>query len=481
MSQQADARTQQVGLFLNPVAQRRVDFQAACGEQFDRLFIAEDSEQAAHILAQQQVDLLVIDLEHFDRGLDLAAIGALVRHRGGAPVLLVCPFATAGWLSELMAFGPVDYVIAPVLPAELNQRLATAASIADSGAAALRDLLAMRSRVQQAVQGDDDLRDLAARICAALSAWPGVLHAAMFEASGGELALTAEYSPSGLDLERILASTDALPHSPLRHVFPGLLAAYSGELALLDAPEKAGDPQLAVALRGMGAEMAIGVPILARGPGAPLGAISLLFAARHVFCADELATLFDLAQLAALGLRMDEMSRDAEQLVARLTGLATTDALTGVANRRRGEEQLEQEIKRARRYRAPLALIAYDIDHFKDINDRYGHPTGDAALRIVGETTLAALRGSDLLARSGGDQFQIVAAHTNAIDALKMAEKIRLAIANTAFPGCDRLTISLAVAQLNDQESADSLMLRVSAALARAKRAGRNCVELAMR
>jgi diguanylate cyclase (GGDEF)-like protein len=481
MSQQADARSQQVGLFLNPVAQRRVDFQTACGEQFGRLFIAEDAEQAAHILSQQQVDLLVIDLEHFDRGLDLAALGALISHRAGAPVMLVCPFATAGWLPELMAFGPLDYVIGPVPAEELNQRLASGVNATESGVADLRTLLAMRSRVQQAVQGADDQRNLAAKLCAALSAWPGVVHAAMFEASGGELALTAEHSPSSLDLERILASTDSLAQSPVRHVFPGLLAASTGELALLDAPDKAGDPQLAQALIGMGAEMALGVPVLAPGPGAPLGALSLLFAQRHVFTADELATLADIAQLAAFGLRMDEMSRDAEQLVARLTGLATTDALTGVANRRRGEELLEQEIKRARRYRAPLALIAFDIDHFKEINDRFGHPTGDAALRIVGETTQAALRGSDSLARSGGDQFQIVAAHTNAIDALKMAEKIRLAIAGTAFPGCDRLTVSLAVAQLNDQESADSLMLRVSAALARAKRAGRNCVELAMR
>ncbi len=481
MSQQADASTQHVGLFLNPVAQRRVDFQASCGEQFGRLFLAEDAEQAVHILSQQKIDLLVIDLEQFDRSLDLDTVGALVRQRNGAPVLLVCAFATAGWLAELMACGPLDYVIGPVRADELNRRLGSLAPVTASGADELRQLLAMRSRVQQAVQGGDDQRALAVRICAALCAWPGVVHAAMFEASAGDLALSAEHSPSGLDLERILATTDSLSQSSVRHVFPGLLAAFTGELALLDAPEKAGDPQLAEALVTIGAGMAVGVPILATGPGAPLGAISLLFAMAHVFTSDELATLSDLAQLAGFGLRMDEMSRDAEQLVARLTGLATTDALTGVANRRRGEELLEQEVKRARRYSAPLALIAYDIDHFKDINDRYGHPCGDAALRIVGETTQAALRASDLLARSGGDQFQIVAAHTNAIDALKMAEKIRLAIANTAFPGCDRLTISLAVAQLNDQESADSLMLRVSAALARAKRAGRNCVELAMR
>jgi diguanylate cyclase (GGDEF)-like protein len=485
MPQQADARAQHVGLFLNLSAQRRVDFQATCGDQFGRLFVAEDTEQAQHILSQQHVDLLVIDLERFDRGIDSAALGQLIRHRNGAPVMLVCPFATAGWLPELMACGPLDYVIGPVPDVELKPRLAahfqSDEASPDAIAAAPSTLLAVRSALQQAVVDVDDQRELAAGVCGALCNWPGVVHAAMFQlADSGELVLAAQHATSGIDLGALLPAGLPLKDSPLRHALPGLLAATTGEFVLLDAPEKAGHPELAIALREKGIRMALGVPILSRGPGAPNGALSLMFERQHLFLADELATLADLAQLVGFGLRVAEMNRDGEQLLARLTDLATTDALTGVANRRRGEALLEQEIKRARRYKAPLALIAFDIDHFKGINDRYGHPCGDAALRIVGAATQASLRASDQLARSGGNEFQVVATHTNAIDALKMAEKIRLAIAGTAFPGCDRLTISLAVAQLNDQESADSLMLRVNAALARAKRAGRNCVELAM-
>lgn len=482
---QADARTQHVGLFLNPAAQRRVDFQTACGDQFGRLFLAEDPEQAAHILAQEDVDLLLIDLDRFDQGIDLAALGQLVRQRKGAAVMLVCPFASASWLAALMAFGPLDYLIGPAMDAELNQHIAahfqSAKVSRDAGAAELHTLLAMHSRMTQAVVDVDDQRELAARICGAMCHWPGVVHAAMFRlADNGELALAAQHSPTGIDLARLLADAEALPESPLRHALPGLLAAATGAFAFLDAPEKSGHPELAIALREIGVAMVAGVPILARGPGAPLGAINLMFECHHLLSPDELASLAELAQLAGFGLRMAEMSRDGEQLLARVTDLATTDALTGVANRRRGEALLEQEIKRARRYKAPLALIAFDIDHFRAINDRYGHPCGDAALRIVGEAAGASLRNSDLLARSGGDEFQIIATHTNAIDALKAAEKIRAAIASTAFPGCDRLTISLAVAQMKDEESADSLMLRVNAALARAKRAGRNCVELAM-
>jgi len=82
--------------------------------------------------------------------------------------------------------------------------------------------------------------------------------------------------------------------------------------------------------------------------------------------------------------------------------------------------------------------------------------------------------------RSGGEEFHIIAPHTSAIDGLKVAEKIRHAIELTPIPGCDHLTVSLGVAQLGDGESGDSLTQRADAAMARAKRAGRNCVELAM-
>jgi diguanylate cyclase (GGDEF)-like protein len=81
--------------------------------------------------------------------------------------------------------------------------------------------------------------------------------------------------------------------------------------------------------------------------------------------------------------------------------------------------------------------------------------------------------------RSGGEEFQIIAPHTSATDALKVAEKIRLAIAATAIPGCDQVSVSLGVGQSMEEETPDSLAVRVDAALARAKRAGRNRVELA--
>jgi diguanylate cyclase (GGDEF)-like protein len=489
MSDHVNAAPEGVGLFLNPAGQRRVDFQQHCGEQFARLFVADGTEQASNVLARERIDLLVIDLERFDRSIDLAALSALVAARAGAPVLVICPFMNAGWLPDLMAAGPVDYAISPLHDAELNTLIA--ARLAAGGAPApdvahaketeLRTLRAVHRRMQQALVECDDINKVAEQICEALCGLPGVVHASLFHLKEkGDLQLEAQMPEAGLNLARVLGRSDRLLQSPLRHAFPGMLAACSGEMALLDAPEKAGEPELAVALRAREVAMVVGLPIPAAGAGKPRGAICLLYAQPQAFSGNAMAALVDMAQLAGFGVRAAEMSREAEQLQARITHLATTDALTGVANRRRGEELLELEVKRARRYKAPLALILFDVDHFKAINDQFGHPVGDAALRTVAAATGDMLRASDALVRSGGEEFQIIVAHTGAIDALKMAEKIRVAIAQTPIAGCDRLTISLGVAQLGDQESADSLVLRVSAALARAKRAGRNRVELAM-
>jgi diguanylate cyclase (GGDEF)-like protein len=489
MSDHVNAAPEGVGLFLNPAGQRRVDFQQHNGEQFARLFVADGTDQASHLLTQEHIDLLVIDLDRFDRSIDLPALSKLVAARAGAPVLVICPFMSAGWLPDLIAAGPIDYAISPLHDAELNALIAArlragvvpAAQFAQARQAELRTLLAVHRRMQQALVECDDINKVAEQVCEALCGLPGVVHASLFHLKDkGDLQLEAQRPETGLNLARVLGRSDRLLQSPLRHAFPGMLAACSGEMALLDAPEKAGEPELAVALRARDVAMVVGLPILGAAGSKPRGAICLMFAQPQALSGDTLAALVDCAQLAGVGLRAAEQQREGEQLQARLAHLAITDALTGVANRRRGEELLELEVKRARRYKAPLALIVFDIDHFKAINDQFGHPVGDAALRTVAAASGQLLRASDVLVRSGGEEFQIIVAHTGAIDALKMAEKIRVAIGQTPIPGCDRLTISLGVAQLGDQESADSLVLRVSAALARAKRAGRNCVELAM-
>jgi diguanylate cyclase (GGDEF)-like protein len=468
--------SQQVGLFLNPVGQRRVDFQNGCGGLFDRLYLADGTEHATDLMSQQHIDLLVIDLDRFDRSFDLGALGALIAARAGLPTLILCPFTNCGWLPELMSHGPVTYGISPLASDELHGLIE--AQLAGRGPVQgeLAPLLATRERLQSTLFAIEDSATVAEQICAALCGHDGVIQAALFLMDGDdELQLAAQQSSEHFNLVQILNRSDRLLQSPLRHSFPGLLAACSGELSLLDTPAKAGDPELALTLLDKNVEMILGAPL-----GRQTGALCLMFKERRQFSAAEIHAFAASAQLAGASLAMAALRRENEVLRGQLAHLATVDALTGVVNRRHGETLLEQEIKRSRRYRVPVALIGFDIDRFKHINDQFGHPVGDAVLRGVAEITRSALRANDILVRSGGQEFQIIAPHTSAIEALKVAEKIRMAIADTEFPGVDRITISLGVAQVADQESADSLAVRVNAALARAKRAGRNCVELAM-
>lgn len=485
------------GLFVNPAAMCRARFESVCGAMFGRLRLADGADAALAVLEGREqtqdqtpvrIDLLVIDLDRFDPELDHAGLAALVRARAGAPTFVLCPFANARWLAALMACGPVAYAITPLPDDALREALAARLHAGVTPVAAptpaereQHGLQELRRQVREAIGEGDEIGAMAERLCRALCTWPGVSHAALFHLQpGGDLRLEAQAGERGLNLARLLGRGEWMLQSPLRHAFPGLLAASANTVALLDEPEKSGEPLLAEALREHGIGMVLGLPIPSDGPGTPRGSLCLSFRAARSFSRIELDGLAELADLAAGGLRMADLNRESEEMLAQVTRLATSDALTSVANRRHGETLLDTEIKRARRYRLPLALIAFDIDRFRTVNDRYGHPVGDMVLRTVAEVAHQLVRASDVLVRSGGEEFQVIAPHTSAIDGLKMAEKLRAAIEATEMPGVDRVTVSLGVAQLGDQESADSLTVRANAALARAKRAGRNCVELAM-
>jgi diguanylate cyclase (GGDEF)-like protein len=359
-------------------------------------------------------------------------------------------------------------------------------AVADDGpgvvpvpAAAPGQLALLHARVQQVVAVSADSDALAAAICQALCACPGVLHAALFRFEEGDLRLDAQHGGRELDLAQLLHGSERLLQSPLRDSFPALQAAASGAIVRFDAADPGAGTELAQALRAYGAGGALGLPVPSHRAGAERGAVSLLFERHCQLAPARPAELEALAQLIGIGLRLADFGRETQQLRTRANQAATVDALTGVANRRHGEALLEQETRRARRYRMPLALLAFDIDHFKDVNDAYGLPVGDMVLRTVAGAGQALLRSSDVLVRSGGQEFQVIVPHTGALDGLKLAEKLRQEIAQTPIPGCDHVTVSFGVAQLEGQESGDALAQRANAALARAKRAGPNRVELA--
>jgi diguanylate cyclase (GGDEF)-like protein/PAS domain S-box-containing protein len=158
---------------------------------------------------------------------------------------------------------------------------------------------------------------------------------------------------------------------------------------------------------------------------------------------------------------------------------ATTDPLTGISNRLKFNEMLSTEVRRAIRFGTPLSLVMFDIDHFKQINDTFGHHTGDSVLRELTEMVAQSVRAHDLFARWGGEEFMIMVTNTTENNACQYAEKLRCLIESREFDGVGRVTCSFGVAQLRVGDTDDGFTRRVDDALYRAKTRGRNRVEAA--
>lgn len=170
--------------------------------------------------------------------------------------------------------------------------------------------------------------------------------------------------------------------------------------------------------------------------------------------------------------RLEALSRELEQQ-------ATTDPLTGALNRLKFNDLLGQEIRRAERYGTPLSLIMYDIDHFKRVNDTYGHQAGDSVLVQLTRLVESHIRESDSLARWGGEEFMIIVPQLTRSDAARLAEKLRELVEATAFTGAGRQSCSFGVARFATGDTADTLAGRADQALYQAKTGGRNRVAIA--
>jgi diguanylate cyclase (GGDEF)-like protein/PAS domain S-box-containing protein len=158
----------------------------------------------------------------------------------------------------------------------------------------------------------------------------------------------------------------------------------------------------------------------------------------------------------------------------RLRELATVDALTGAVNRRRFFELGDEEIARADRYGGALSLAMIDADHFKRINDTFGHAAGDEALVHIASTLRAGLRRSDTVGRYGGEELALLLPATELAGARLLVDALRAAVASS--PREVRVTVSAGVVERTPGESLASMLRRADAALYRAKADGRNCV-----
>ena len=193
---------------------------------------------------------------------------------------------------------------------------------------------------------------------------------------------------------------------------------------------------------------------------------------------------------ALLSARMIEFEGEAALLVGindvteqkvleeRLRDLATRDELTGLYNRRHFIELAEIELSRSRRKSAPTSLAMLDIDHFKLVNDHFGHAVGDRALLEIARAMKEALRGSDVSARLGGEEFVVLLPETNLEGALAVTERLRERVGRAEIPIGDgrlaKITVSAGIAELLPTEGLDALLKRADDALYRAKEQGRN-------
>lgn len=207
---------------------------------------------------------------------------------------------------------------------------------------------------------------------------------------------------------------------------------------------------------------------------------------------DELADLggtFDhmAGQIALHTYRLEEeiraRTRDLEEANRRLEALAVTDGLTGLFNRRRFEEVLDLEVRRAQRMGTSLSLLMMDVDHFKIYNDTHGHPAGDEVLRTLARLVRERVRATDIACRYGGEEFVVILPGTSRTDALILANDLRLIVEAHPFEHEEaqpegRLTISIGVATYPADATDEVALVRAAdQALYRAKQNGRNRVE----
>ena len=191
----------------------------------------------------------------------------------------------------------------------------------------------------------------------------------------------------------------------------------------------------------------------------------------------EVGMIVDISEQVALKRNLAAKVEELKRVQQKLRYMSRSDALTGLANRRPFAEYLALGMDLAQRKQIPMCMLMADIDHFKRVNDTYGHDNGDMILKAVAGMLRSSCRAKDLAARIGGEEFVILLAATRLEDAILVAERIRKNIGDTPLlPDGSHVTISIGVARYRPNESPQAFMKRVDEALYRAKESGRNRV-----
>jgi diguanylate cyclase (GGDEF)-like protein len=211
------------------------------------------------------------------------------------------------------------------------------------------------------------------------------------------------------------------------------------------------------------------VPVPAQGAES-LGTLAVFWRGTDRDVSDEeVAAIEDVAKRAGPAIENARRFREARQL-------ADLDALTGLHNRRFFHETLAREVARAQRYERRLALIIFDIDDFKAINDKVGHLAGDAVLAQVAERVQSVVRGSDVACRVGGDEFAVILPESTLEDAEQLYRRLQFAVASRPAGAAERIHVSAGIAEVTPSDDAVSFFERSDDALYRAKDAGKGQV-----
>lgn len=272
---------------------------------------------------------------------------------------------------------------------------------------------------------------------------------------------------------------------PQRAFESAVTAVDALDCVILDLGMSSGDPwELLAKLRTDSKTSEIPVLVLFGRPPSEVELVKALDVGAHDHVTKPLSAPLLCAKVRALA----ERSRAQRELRRKLQSAlenAAHDALTGMFNRRYFERRLREESAHAKRHRRPFAIVLVDIDHFKLVNDTYGHEDGDRVLVHVAETVAAGLREDDIACRYGGEEFVLLLRHTDGAAARVVANRLRQALGGKGISlgskeDARHVTFSAGVAAADERNGfdADDVVSRADAALYRAKRAGRNRVEM---
>jgi diguanylate cyclase (GGDEF)-like protein len=311
-----------------------------------------------------------------------------------------------------------------------------------------------RARLFGEIGGTIDLDTVLTRTLEAAGALPGVDSAMVVlptsEGSSGEPLVAA----IGMSVEEAAAQPLGSP--------PDGRPARAMRVAYTYTPEEAGENGelicggLAVPLRDEEGEAVGSLAVFWRG-------------SERKPTEEEVSLLEELAASAGPSLANARRFREARQL-------ADLDALTNLHNRRYFHETLARECARAHRYDRRLALVVFDVDDFKAINDRIGHLAGDAVLAAVAERVQSVVRSADVACRVGGDEFGVILPESTLNDAEQLYSRVQFAVASRPIGPFDRIHLSAGIAELAREDSAESFFQRADQALYRAKEAGKGRV-----